>query len=154
MKSIMTAAAVAALLAAPAFAQSTTTTTPPSPTTPPASTTSPSTTPTMPKAADGMFYTKRAEWHASKLMGAKVQNTAGETIGDINDVLLDADGKVAAVVIGVGGFLGVGERNAAVSFASLQFSRDASNNPVVRVNATKEQLKSAPEWKSQTATTN
>ena len=96
-----------------------------------------------------MFYSQHAEWRASKLMGAKVTNPAGEAISDINDVLLDKDGKVAAIVIGVGGFLGMGERNAAVSFSALQLARDSNDNPIVRVSATKEQLKGAPEWRWQ-----
>ena len=92
------------------------------------------------------------EWRTNKLIGAKVTNTAGETIGDINDILIDKDGKVAAAVLGVGGFLGMGERQAAVSFRSLQLTRDSNNDPLVRVNVTKEQLKAAPEWKWQPAT--
>ena len=92
------------------------------------------------------------EWRTNKLIGAKVTNTAGETIGDINDILIDKDAKVAAAVIGVGGFLGMGERHAAVSFSSLQLTRDPNNDPLVRVNLTKEQLKAAPEWKWQPAT--
>ena len=85
-------------------------------------------------------------------MGVKVTNKAGETIGDINEVLIDKDGKVAAVVLGVGGFLGVGERHAAVTFSSLQLTRDANGNPLVRVDVTKDQLKSQPEWKWEPAT--
>lgn len=95
-----------------------------------------------------------AEWRISKLMGIRVSNMAGEVIGDINDVLIDKDGKVAAAVIGVGGFLGLGERHAAVPFSSLQLTRDASNNPLVRVNLTKDQLKAAPEWKWQAVSAN
>jgi sporulation protein YlmC with PRC-barrel domain len=89
------------------------------------------------------------ELRTNKLMGANVSNTAGETIGNINDVLIDKDGKLAAVVIGVGGFLGMGERHAAVPFSSLDVTRDANNDPLVRVNLTKDQLKTAPEWKWQ-----
>lgn len=95
-----------------------------------------------------------AEWRTSKLMGAKVSNTVGEIIGDINDVLIDKDGSVAAAVIGVGGFLGMGERHAAVPFSSLQLTRDANNEPLVRVNLTKDQLKAAPEWKWQAVSAN
>jgi hypothetical protein len=46
------------------------------------------------------------EWRASKLVGVNVYNDANEKIGDINDVILDHSGKVANVILGVGGFLG------------------------------------------------
>lgn len=87
-------------------------------------------------------------------MGVKVSNAAGETIGDINEILIDKSGKVAAVVIGVGGFLGMGERHAAVAFSALQMARDKDNNALIRVNITKEQLKSAPEWSWRAASLN
>jgi sporulation protein YlmC with PRC-barrel domain len=89
--------------------------------------------------ADGLF--------ASKLIGTSVKNTAGETIGDINEVVLGKDGKVAAVVIGVGGFLGLGEREVAVSFESLQLGRGEDQRTTAMLNTNKEALKAAPEWK-------
>jgi len=64
-------------------------------------------------------------WQASKLMKLNVYNEANEKVGDINDVLLDRDGKVEAVVIGVGGFLGIGEHNVAVPYSDLQWSMNA-----------------------------
>lgn len=100
------------------------------------------------------FYSERGDWRASNLMGLKVTNAANETIGDINEILFDANGKISAVVIGVGGFLGMGERHAAVEFGSVQLSRDKSNAPLARVNVTKDQLKLAPEWKWQAASIN
>ena len=123
MKKLMAATALAAFLAVPALA-----------------------------APEVKFYTEQGEWRASTLIDTKVTNAAGETIGDINDVLIDKDGKVAAVVLGVGGFLGMGERHAAVTFSSLQLTRDASDNPLVRVDVTKDQLKSQPQWKWEPAT--
>jgi sporulation protein YlmC with PRC-barrel domain len=41
-------------------------------------------------------------------------------IGDVNDILLDKDGRVSAVIVGVGGFLGIGEKDVAVSFDALK----------------------------------
>jgi sporulation protein YlmC with PRC-barrel domain len=83
---------------------------------------------------------------ASKLIGTTVRNDAGERIGDINEVVLSKDGKVAAVVVGVGGFLGIGEREVALSFESIRLKLDANNNAVVTVAATKDGLKAAPQW--------
>ena len=94
------------------------------------------------QAASRIWYSHQAdEMRASKLIGTKVVNTANETIGDINEIVLGKDGKVAAVVIGVGGFLGMGEREVAVNFNSIRMSRDQSNNLVLTVNATKDALK-------------
>jgi sporulation protein YlmC with PRC-barrel domain len=62
---------------------------------------------------------KVGEWRASKLAGVDVYNEANEKIGDINDVILDRSGKVANVILGVGGFLGLGEHNVAVAFDKL-----------------------------------
>jgi hypothetical protein len=70
------------------------------------------------------FLTQEApdQWRASKLVGVDVYGPNDEKVGDINDVLISHDGKVAAVVIGVGGFLGIGEKNVALPYASLQWS--------------------------------
>ncbi len=104
----------------------------------------PATSPT----SQPMWYSHQPdESRASKLIGTKVVNSANETIGDINEIVLSKDGKVAAVIIGVGGFLGMGEREVAVSFESLRMNRDSNGNLVLAVNATKDTLKSAPEWR-------
>jgi sporulation protein YlmC with PRC-barrel domain len=63
----------------------------------------------------------KGNWRASKLMGLDVYNDANEKLGDINELILDKNGKVAAVVIGVGGFLGMGEHDIAVSMDKLKF---------------------------------
>ena len=60
-------------------------------------------------------------WRASKLMGLDVYNEANEKLGDINELILDKNGKVNAVVIGVGGFLGMGEHDIAVTMDKLKF---------------------------------
>jgi PRC-barrel domain len=52
---------------------------------------------------------KQGEWRASKLVGVNVYNEANEKIGDINEVILDKSGKVANVILGGCGFLGMGE---------------------------------------------
>ena len=82
---------------------------------------------------------------ASKLIGTNVKNQANETIGEINELILDKDGKVAAVVIGVGGFLGIGQREVALDYKSLNIKYDPNamtdaGATTVMVNATKESL--------------
>ncbi len=120
------------------------------------------------------------DWRSSKMIGLNVYNDSNEKLGSISDMLLDKNGKINAAVIGVGGFLGVGEHLVAVSFDKLKFvdtpvpststsstsggtttgtttgsttsaSTTAKSNPWypdhVVFSATKEQLKSMPEFK-------
>ena len=61
------------------------------------------------------------EWRASKVIGLYVYNDANERLGSINEVLMDSSGKINKAVIGVGGFLGIGESNIAVNFDQLKF---------------------------------
>jgi sporulation protein YlmC with PRC-barrel domain len=92
------------------------------------------------------------EWRSSKLVGLTVYNKANEKVGDVNDLILGPDGKIANAVIGVGGFLGMGEKLVAVAFSDLQLNRDADGTMRVTVNSTKEALESAPDFKYYSAT--
>jgi sporulation protein YlmC with PRC-barrel domain len=67
---------------------------------------------------------KEGEWRASKLVGVNVYNDANEKIGDINDVILDKAGKVENIILGVGGFLGMGEHYVAVAYDKLKWSNE------------------------------
>jgi hypothetical protein len=124
-------------------------------------------------AADKMNL--KGTWRSSKLIGVNVYNRADEKLGDINEILLDPEGKVKAVVIGVGGFLGMGEHDIAVSMDKLKFMeephksakaksdtktttgsstaatrRDAANDWApdhAVMDATKDQLKALPQFK-------
>jgi sporulation protein YlmC with PRC-barrel domain len=60
-------------------------------------------------------------WRASKLKGLNVYNDQNEKLGDINELLVDKSGKVDGVVIGVGGFLGMGEHDIKVDMSKLKF---------------------------------
>jgi sporulation protein YlmC with PRC-barrel domain len=71
------------------------------------------------------------QWQASNLEGLRVYSSNnGDKVGDINELIFDNSGKVQAVVIGVGGYLGIGERDVAVPFDQIRFV----NEP--RVNTT------------------
>lgn len=74
-------------------------------------------------AMQGQFMTKMEMNHvmASDLIGTRVVSANNESIGDINDVILDRNGQIMAAVVGVGGFLGIGEKDVAVPFKSLEF---------------------------------
>ena len=61
---------------------------------------------------------KAGQWRATKLTGVNVYNPSNEKIGDISELIVGRDGRVAAVVVGVGGFLGIGEHNVGDSVRS------------------------------------
>lgn len=88
---------------------------------------------------------------AKDLLGASVYTSADETVGDINDMIINLDGTVEGVVIGVGGFLGIGEKEVAIEMSSLTLDNvDPANAGAVRLvlNATREELEAAPAFKS------
>ena len=72
-----------------------------------------------------------------------VYDNRDNKVGDVNDLLLDNGGKINAVIIGVGGFLGVGEKNVAVPFSSLKVAEKNGSRYLV-LETTKEALQSAP----------
>jgi sporulation protein YlmC with PRC-barrel domain len=101
----------------------------------------------------------KGNWRASKFMGLDVYNEANEKLGDINELILDKNGKVNAVVIGVGGFLGMGEHDIAVSMDKLKFMeepvRTSSTAPATttRETTTKETTTGAATTTTTTART-
>jgi sporulation protein YlmC with PRC-barrel domain len=148
----------AALLSSSALAQT--------PTTPPAKDT--------PAAAE--VKAKGAHWRSSKLIGVNVYNDQNEKLGDVNEIILDPAGKVMGYVIGVGGFLGMGEHDILVEPTKIKFvnepvraasnpqatgpnaaptnTRNVSNTTADRwypdhgvLSATKDQLKAMPQFK-------
>jgi sporulation protein YlmC with PRC-barrel domain len=75
----------------------------------------------MPSAATFDGSALQGNWRASKLAGLNVYNNNNESVGSINDLLTDKNGNIKAVVLGVGGFLGVGEHLVAVPFDKVKF---------------------------------
>jgi sporulation protein YlmC with PRC-barrel domain len=166
-KSFMAALAGTALLATVASAQT------PAPTTNRAD-----------KASDSMSTSSvQGDWRASKVVGLKVYNDNNESVGTISDLLMDKSGNIKAAVLGVGGFLGVGEHLVAIPLEKIKFSNEpvaytgtasstgaggSANRPASTTttgsaagssstnkwypdhavfNATKDELKSMPEFK-------
>jgi len=85
----------------------------------------------------------------SRLIGQPVFSTAGddaEEIGSINDLVFSDGGQIEAVVIGVGGFLGIGEKNVAVDFGALEFTLAADNTERWVLPTTAEALTGAPDF--------
>jgi sporulation protein YlmC with PRC-barrel domain len=108
-KYITAALAGTALLATVASAQTPTTTTDR------ADTASANTAMTLPDSS------LQGNWRASKVVGLAVYNDNNDSVGTINDLLMDKSGNIKAVVLGVGGFLGVGEHLVAVPFDKVKF---------------------------------
>jgi hypothetical protein len=86
------------------------------------------------------------DYRASKMIGAQVFNMSNENIGEINDLIIDHSGKVSRVILGVGGFLGIGEHEVAISFAELRVGRDGAN---MRISSslTRQGLSAMPQWR-------
>lgn len=117
--------------------------------------------------ADGQYYTtsEKSDFLASKLMGARVYATTVEVdtskaidkvttdwkdIGEINNIIVGRDGAVKAVVLGVGGFVGIGEKDVAVKMSELKFvkkSGDSAEDYFIVVKGSKESLEKAPTYK-------
>lgn len=86
---------------------------------------------------------------AKNLIGSRVYSATDETIGDINDLIINLDGTIEGVVIGVGGFLGIGEKNVAVEMAALTVKTDPETGAVhLFLTATREDLNAAPAFKT------
>src|SRR6266851_459817 len=142
LKNSVTTAIVVAALAIPAgaFAQ---TTTAPSPSSPPAAAAPHSSAPaaTAPHAAapatQATRHMRDDQLRASKLIASAVYDSSDQKIGNIKELVLNPDGKVADVVIGVGGFLGAGEKHVAVAMAELKRGK----NDHFVLNTTKDALK-------------
>ncbi len=157
VRSHLLTAAVSMALVVPAFAQtsapapqSPSTTTPGTPSG--GTTTSPATTGTTTPStvSNDFFYTEALtpmHWRASEAMGMSVYNKANERIGEIDELVIDGSGKVTAAVVGVGGFLGLGERKVAIPYRSFEMTREGNGNARLVVDLNKSVLQNAPEYK-------
>lgn len=101
-------------------------------------------TPTAPntRATHSSFTTGSGELRTSEVIGSTVYDVQNQNIGSVKDVVLDRDGRVSAVVIDVGAFLGVGGKNVAVALNDLK-----TDNDRLTLNKTKSQLQSAQPYR-------
>lgn len=91
-----------------------------------------------------MFEQDSNTFLASTLLDATIANMAGEEIGDVNDLVINSDGTVTGVVVGVGGFLGVGEKDVALEMSAVRITTDEDGDLIFSVNETEEALENAP----------
>jgi sporulation protein YlmC with PRC-barrel domain len=112
-------------------------------------------TDTVGTATTGAYATAQSatDWRSSKVLGLNVYNAKSEKIGDINDLIIGASGTITHAVVGVGGFLGMAEKNVAIPFSSVKMTRDKDGKPSAMVDSTKEALQAAPLFKFYTPAT-
>ena len=84
---------------------------------------------------------------ASRLVGLNIQNAADEDIGEIYDIILTDAGAVKAYIVSVGGFLGMGTKYVAIDPKAVTLTRQDEKTWKATMNANKDQLKAAPEYK-------
>ena len=99
-------------------------------------------------SAEAKFSTvAKDEMFSSKLKGLNVYNQKDESVGEITDIAIK-NHQIDALILSVGGFLGMGEHYVAVSPSSVNVSYDSKDNKwLASMNTTKEALKEAPEFK-------
>ncbi len=127
------------------------------------------------KDADGkaaasaeQYYTEtdKTDFEASDLIGSRIYATDAavnteeavnkpadnwDDIGEVNNLIVSREGTVKAVVVGVGGFLGIGEKNVALRMSELRFLKKAGDDAddyFVVIKSNKAQLENAPEFKT------
>lgn len=120
-RGVLTLAAVAVLSALPAFAD--------------------------PVIPQDVFLTTQGEGQylaKDLLLGAKVHNAEGQIVGDVEDLILNADNQVQGVILGVGGFAGFGEKRIGVALPALKIKNESGVVIVSLPQATKETLAALP----------
>lgn len=99
--------------------------------------------------ADNYLSTRPANvMHTQDLIGQDVYSSAkDEKIGSLENLVVDQRGDIVGAVIGIGGFLGIGEKTVAIAWDALQISpADNKKDVVIRVNADRESLENAVEY--------
>lgn len=102
------------------------------------------------RAQEASARMKTITWRATELEGSDIVSSSDETIGEIEELAVDTDGRFCYVAVSSGGFLGIGERVVAVPWGALQFSLTGEDNDerVITLASTKAQLEKAPEFSS------
>jgi sporulation protein YlmC with PRC-barrel domain len=135
----MTMTAAFAVMMAATLTMANAQTAPTTPTSPPLKSTDAGSATRTPISANHLL---PGQIRASEMNGATVYDKDNQNLGDIKDLVLDRDGRVAAVILNVGATLGVGGKYVAVAMNDLRITND-NNKPRFTVTMTKDQLKSA-----------
>ena len=110
--------------------------------------------PALAQSADSPFKLSQdvSEWRMANYIGKPIVNASGEKIGDVSDVLFDRTGRITTVVIGVGGFLGLGAKQVAIPFEAVTY-REQDGDREITVPLSKEALQAAPDYTMSEKTT-
>jgi hypothetical protein len=154
LKKLMLSAAVSALMVSGAMAQA-------SPPADPPKAAAPKADAAPVDAAKFIASQSADQWVFSKFKGTDVLGPDDAQVGDVNDILYDKQGKILGLIVGVGGFLGIGEKSVAIDMSAFQvvpastgstsgagaaMGSDDPTNVKLKVSWTKEQLKNAPDF--------
>ena len=150
LKRLMMTTAAAALVVGSAVAQT------PAPDAPKAPPMAQKSEPMAPGAQTGsrQFVTQQStdQWLATKFKGTDVIGSNNEKIGDVNDLLIDQNGRIVAYIVGVGGFLGIGQKDVALAPAAFQVQPATDREALkLKLAMTRDELKNAPEFKAAAA---
>jgi hypothetical protein len=91
---------------------------------------------------------KTSDLLIGNLIGETVVTPNNESIGEITDLITNEHGNVVAVLIGAGGFLGIGQKDVAIRFQDIKVSRHENNDLTVTANVTKEMIAQAPDYRT------
>ncbi|TCL75832.1 PRC-barrel domain-containing protein [Rhizobium sp. BK251] len=111
----------------------------------------PSTDTAQAPAAPGSYLTEQSadQISANTYIGQSVYNSNNESIGSVNDLIMQKEGGLVAAVVGVGGFLGIGEKNVAVPMDKIAVAQNTQDGTVkLTTSETADSLKAAPEFKT------
>src|SRR5450756_534050 len=143
MKKLMISTALSGLMFSAALAQA--------PSSPPSATDQtkqPSMSQPAPATAPNFVASQKPDqWLASKFKGTDVLGADNQKIGDVSDILFDKSGKVDAIIVSVGGFLGLGSKHVAIApsaFDVVKGQNDTSDK--LKISATKDQLEQAQNY--------
>jgi sporulation protein YlmC with PRC-barrel domain len=104
-------------------------------------------------AADTLSSLPPDSWTITNYYKQNVYDKGQNTVGKIDDLLIDKSGKITALMVGVGGFLGMGEKDVALPFSAVHSEKKDNNKWYLTVDQTKDSLKSAAGYKYDSSTT-
>ncbi len=145
IRKLLATTAIMTIVSTGAFAQSSTQ---PAPATPPAASEAAPAAPLAPGVAVDQSEVSADGQIASNIIGETVYNSTADdaqTVGNVNDLVISKDGMVEAIVIGVGGFLGIGEKDVAIDYKTIDWAERDGDRWIV-IEATADQLKELPDF--------
>ena len=95
---------------------------------------------------DGYTMVERDQLTSEELTGMRVYGVNGEDVGEVNSIVMTDDGQVDQLILDIGGFIGLGEHQIAVTPEELTFARDESTGLNIYIDATQETLEAQPEY--------